>query len=101
MTHNPTPAEVQAAVSSVEAYVSRLSRVYDRAGNAITSMNHAGEVYAISKSDLDTLLAAVARDSLGWREVAWREWSKHSGPARLEYSSMADNGRHFIMDAAP
>ena len=71
MTPSPTPAEVQAA--------------YDRLQ------------ICINPTDVDTLLAAVARDTMGWREVDAWQFVDHKGPARSEPSG--DKFRFWIKDA--
>lgn len=77
---NPTLAEVQAA--------------YDSAAYALT---HGG--YPFIK-DLAALLAAVERDTLGWREASWREWNNHLGCKKHAFDGEGTIG-YWIKDAAP
>ena len=76
MTPSPTPAEVQAA--------------YDRLQ------------ICINPTDVDTLLAAVARDTMGWREVPIGQRNMLPfRPFLMKEVVMADGVTHlYIKDAA-
>lgn len=79
MTTNPTPAEVQAA--------------YYRMSFGIV-----GE--RVSHEDISVILAAVERDTLGWREASWREWNNHLGCKKHAFDGEGTIG-YWIKDAAP
>lgn len=84
MTHNPTPAEVEAAYMRVHDVMEFADGQPPRAAIA-------------------TLLAAVARDTLGWREVEAHETNglHMQGTVRVHINrddALAGN-RYWIKDA--
>lgn len=80
MTQSPTLAEVQAA--------------YYRMSFGIV-----GE--RVSHEDISVILAAVARDTLGWREVDRETWIKHQGPCKNIPPYGIGTDLWLIKDAAP